>query len=197
MRNDFSLLRFGLVVTLILSAALVASESRPAEWAQAVVAPGLPNLYQVSAELYRGAQPEKRGYAELRQLGVRTVVNLRQGEDWERAEVEGAGMRYVSLPTNTFFPRKKRFRTFLALFDDPSNLPLFLHCRHGADRTGAAVAIYRILRQDWSAREALREMTRGGFGYHAIHFHLKRFVRSFVRQERIMRLVKKALPTTT
>jgi protein tyrosine phosphatase (PTP) superfamily phosphohydrolase (DUF442 family) len=197
MHHVSSTRRFVIFTLLILSAALAATEARPAEWAQAVLAPGLPNLHRVSGELYRGAQPEKRGYAELRQLGIRTVVNLRQGEDWERAEVEGAGMRYVSLPTNTFFPRKKRFRAFLALFDDPNNLPVFVHCRHGADRTGAAVALYRALRQDWTVWNALREMTRGGFGFHAIHFRLKGFVRSFVRKERIMRLAKKAISTAS
>ncbi len=175
-----------------LSVLLIAGETaiRPPEWAQPLRVAGCPNLHKVSDELYRGAQPEKPGYAELRRRGIRTVVNLRQGEDWEQKEVEREGMRYVSLSTNTFFPRKKKFQAFLSLFEDPQTLPVFVHCRHGADRTGAAVALYRIMRQNWSIEDAWQEMTRGGFGFHSIHSHLIRFIRSFVRHS------KKQLPQT-
>jgi len=56
-----------------------------------------------------------------------------------------------------------------------------LHCHYGADRTGAAVALYRIHIQKWTADAAIREMTRGGYHFHFIHGHLKRFIRRFTR----------------
>jgi len=35
--------------------------------------------------------------------------------------------------------------------------PVFLHCLHGADRTGAMCAIYRTTMEDWSNKEAIKE----------------------------------------
>jgi protein-tyrosine phosphatase len=34
---------------------------------------------------------------------------------------------------------------------------VFVHCKRGADRTGAVVGLYRVLRQDWSVDRAYDE----------------------------------------
>ena len=66
---------------------------------------------------------------------------------------------------------------FLKIVTDGSRTPVFVHCRHGADRTGTMCAIYRIATERWSKSEAIDEMTRGGFGYHSIWKNLVNFVR--------------------
>ena len=43
---------------------------------------------------------------------------------------------------------------------DPAKRPVFVHCKHGADRTGTMVAFYRILFEGWSKDEAIREMKK-------------------------------------
>jgi len=53
-------------------------EARPTKWAQPIEKPGLPNLHRVAPCLYRGAQPTAQGMAELKKMGVKTVVNLRK-----------------------------------------------------------------------------------------------------------------------
>ena len=68
---------------------------------------------------------------------------------------------------------------FLEIVSDPDNLPAFVHCKHGADRTGTAVALYRIKVQNWDAEEAINEMVNGGYNFHRIYRHLKDFVRKF------------------
>jgi len=65
---------------------------------------------------------------------------------------------------------------FLRLVTSAERRPLFLHCHHGAGRTGAFTAIYRVLVQGWSREDAVREMTEGGFGFHAIWQELPTFV---------------------
>ncbi len=42
---------------------------------------------------------------------------------------------------------------------------VLLHCYHGSDRTGASVAMYRIIFQNWSTTDALAEMKHGGYGF--------------------------------
>ena len=48
--------------------------------------------------------------------------------------------------------------------------PVLLHCWHGSDRTGATVAAYRIVFNNWTKAQAIDEMINGGYGYH-INFY--------------------------
>jgi protein tyrosine phosphatase (PTP) superfamily phosphohydrolase (DUF442 family) len=115
---------------------------------------------QVGPNLYRGAQPERDGFTFLRDLGVRTVVSLRN-DDSERELVEALGMTFVHIPV-TFrlfggdLPEAAVAR-FLATVDNPGSGPVFLHCRRGADRTGAFVGLYRMVRQGWDVNRAYKE----------------------------------------
>ncbi len=49
---------------------------RPSSWAQPVTMDGVPNLHQVSANLYLSAQPTRQGFNNLKQMGIKTIVNL-------------------------------------------------------------------------------------------------------------------------
>ena len=54
---------------------------RPADWATPLSRPGLLNLHQVADNLYRGAQPTEVGFLELKAMGIKTVINLRNFHD--------------------------------------------------------------------------------------------------------------------
>jgi protein tyrosine phosphatase (PTP) superfamily phosphohydrolase (DUF442 family) len=126
----------------------------------------LPNLHQVDESLYRGGQPTTAGWARLKTLGVRTVLNLRYERPQiaaERREVEAAGLRYFNIPMYGLLrPTNKQIADALAIIHDPENQPVFVHCVRGADRTGAVVACYRIEQSKWTAERAIQEaMTLG------------------------------------
>lgn len=146
--------------------------------AQRLDLPGLPNFYRVSAQLYRDGQLKAAGVAELKKLGIRTVVNF-SGAEQDHLFFRDSGISLDHLSISVFFPKKRLYRQFLDLFADPANTPVFVHCRHGSDRTGAAVALYRIYIQKWDKEKAIAEMAGAPFGFHRIHSHLKRFVRDF------------------
>ncbi|MDD5761500.1 MAG: tyrosine-protein phosphatase [bacterium] len=136
--------------------------------------PGLTDVGRVAPGIFRGAQPELEGYATLKALGVRTVVNLRTRRG-EREAVEAAGMRYVEIPMS--FMKKVDpavVREALSVISDPANQLVFLHCSRGKDRTGVVVAVYRMEVDGWSKAEALAEME--AFGFHEIWFRLKKTV---------------------
>lgn len=157
-----------------------AKQKRPAEWAQPVSMPGLPNLHKVSDILYRGAQPEPEGFANLKAMGIKTVVNLRSMHS-DEDEMEEAGMTgkldYVHIKINTFRPKEEHVIRFLRVMADPQRHPVFVHCKHGADRTGTMAAFYRIVFQGWSKQKALEEMTTGGYGFHSIWKNLLELIR--------------------
>jgi protein tyrosine phosphatase (PTP) superfamily phosphohydrolase (DUF442 family) len=144
---------------------------RPASWAEPMTADGVPNLFRVSATLYRSAQPSGEGMKNLERLGVKTVVNLRSFHS-DRDEIEGGTLRREHLTMKAWHPEEKEAVAFLRMVTDPERLPILVHCQHGADRTGTMVALYRIAVQGWSKEEALDEMTRGGFGFHEIWTNL-------------------------
>ena len=151
--------------------------TRPAAWAEAIALPNLPNLHRVSPGLYRGAQPSQAGFADLKALGVRTVVNLRLfGSD--RQEAREAGLEYVHIAAEAWDADEDEVVEFLKIVTDPARGPVFVHCTHGADRTGLMVAIYRIVVQHWPKDEAVREMTEGGFGFHPFWDELVEYLRA-------------------
>lgn len=150
--------------------------TRPPTWAEPVKAGAhLPNLYRVSPTLYRGAQPEDEGFAELKALGIKTVVNLRSFNS-DRSETEEHGLGYVHITQQAWEAEDEEVLEFLRVAIDPKRQPVFVHCQHGADRTGTSVAAYRIVVQGWSKEEALREMTEGGYGFHSVWTNLVRYV---------------------
>lgn len=156
-----------LALPLLLAADGTAQIARPEAWAQPLEVGGVPNLHQVSPDLYRSAQPSSQGMENLRKLGVRTVVNLRTFHS-DRDEIATTGLNYVRIPMQAWYPERRDALRFLRIVSDTSMTPVLVHCQHGADRTGAVVAVYRTAVQGWSKEEALREMTGGGFGYHRV-----------------------------
>ena len=139
--------------------------------------PGLPNIGRVAPGIYRGAQPEPEGYATLKEIGIKTVINLRQRHG-EREAVEAAGMRYVEIPMS-FFTRADptTVRKVLSVMTDPANQPVFIHCSRGVDRAGVVVAVYRMEVDGWSEAEAEAEMD--ALGFHKIWFELKKTVKEW------------------
>jgi protein tyrosine/serine phosphatase len=143
---------------------------------------GLPNLGQVTPTLYRGGQPKKEGYPNLKALGIEIVVNLRDDEDdvaEERDIVEQHGMRFVSIPWNARRgPNDRQVAEFLEFLRANPERKIFVHCKAGKERTGVMVAAYRIAAQGWEVPRALDEMEF--FGIRGFWFpKLKRYIREF------------------
>lgn len=153
-----------LLLTLLAPAAstqgLRADEPRYAE---------LPNFRRVNERLYRGAQPRKGGIGRLASLGVNTIINLRDDARRAASEERGAraaGLRYYNVPLKRLGrPTDSQIERLLSLIEAPENGVVFLHCEYGADRTGTVVAVYRISRDGWTGREAIREAKRYGMKF--------------------------------
>jgi tyrosine-protein phosphatase SIW14 len=153
------------------------------------------NFHEVTPFLYRGGQPGAEGIAELARAGIKTVVSFRWGHKTiaaEKAAVEAAGMKFVSIPMYYWqLPGIASTEQFLSIVDDRDNWPVFAHCFHGADRTGLVIAMYRITHQNWHVDDAYREMKRLGFHRFRIR-HFKWALYRFAAQiERDMGTVRK------
>ena len=138
--------------------------NRPAHWARAVAADGIKNFFQVTTNLYRGAQPTAAGMKHLEKLGIKTVLNLRARHS-DQDELAGTALKPVRLKMEPWHSDDEEVVLFLKAATDTNNLPLFVHCQRGADRTGTMCAMYRIVVCGWTKEQALDELKHGGVGF--------------------------------
>jgi tyrosine-protein phosphatase SIW14 len=170
---------FGVIVTAIWFA--------PGMMAQEVVKhKELPRFHRINEKLYRGAQPGRGGFLLLRQLGVKTVINLRgSNEDTlsEERYARALGLNYFSVPIGRIGrPSDAKVQRVLAIINAAENQPVFVHCNYGRDRTGLMIAIYRLANEGWTAEEAQREASRHGMFWWK--FGLKSYIRDYYSRSR-------------
>ncbi len=171
-RHGFCVIRHSLLLAALaaclLAAALPATAenftNRPPRWAQKMELAGVKNCYQVTANLYRGAQPTADGMKQLQTLGIRSVISLRVMRS-DRHELRGTGLRRFAFAMVPWHASTDDVVKFLKTATDTNNLPVFVHCEFGADRTGLMCAMYRIVVCDWTKEEAIAEMKNGGFHF--------------------------------
>jgi tyrosine-protein phosphatase SIW14 len=144
-------------------------------------AKGIPNFGEVAPNLYRGGRPSHEGLDALKDMGVNLVVDLGEANKEEEATAKKLGMQYVAIPFHCPFPKDEPFAKFLRLIRENPAAKVFVHCRLGDDRTGMAVAAYRMAEEGWSAEEAMKEMKAFGFTavHHAICLGLTDYEESF------------------
>ncbi len=140
---------------------------------------GIDNFGKVSAELYRGAQPDAQGIQNLKQLGVKTIINLRMPDDiWkpEATHAQANGILYTNVPLRGLGrPTDAQISRLMALIKTCPG-PVFVHCEFGCDRTGTVVACYRIQYDKWPRQAALDEAERYGLS------HLEKGMRKFIKE---------------
>lgn len=155
-------------------------------WATDNLGP-IANFHKVDDNIYRGARPTgSASYHFLKQIGVKTIINL-EGDatqelfpGWgkgktaasiatEREEATRANLNFIHKPLRELPARSREFRErieeVLQIMSEPSNQPVFIHCLHGADRTGVIIALYRVKYMNWQALEAWQEMNATGHNF--------------------------------
>ena len=163
---------------------------------------GIKNFSQVDNHVYRGAQPTDEGFNYLAKIGVKTVVDLREHDGRSLGEehvVTADGMQYVNVPmTGLTPPTEAQISKILALLEDYTTGPVFVHCQRGADRTGAVVAAYRIDHDHWDNARALAEAKSLGMSFFQFprRSYILRFQPWTLEAKTVARSVEANAPTT-
>jgi protein tyrosine phosphatase (PTP) superfamily phosphohydrolase (DUF442 family) len=120
----------------------------------------------IPGKLIRGAQPSAQSLeALIDKHKIRTVLNVRGccwPDQWYVAEAAvcerlGVNMEDVSFSA-VHLPSRYELRQLIDVLDR-AEPPVFVHCRHGADRTGIAAMTARLLLDDQTYDSAHRQLS--------------------------------------
>ena len=141
------------------------------------------NFGQMDDRFYRGAQPKEKDYKDLAQLGIKTIIDLREDpEDYSKRIAESLGMTYVNIPMIAKkYPTPEATETFLKTVNDPATGKFFVHCAGGRHRTGAMGAVYRFQFYNWNFEQVYKEMKQYDFYTSWGHGAFKDFVKDYAR----------------
>ncbi len=142
------------------------------------------NFGQMDERYYRGAQPNPGDYQALKDLGVNTVIDLRNDPTaYEKGEVEALGMKYVNIPMSGWkYAKDTQVEEFMKLMNDPATGVVFAHCKAGKHRTGLTGAIYRFEKYGWEYDQAYKEMKNYEYTSWPVHFNIKSYVQDYSKE---------------
>lgn len=152
------------ILAVVTTTATAQFRTRPLDWAQPVIGFQVENFYKINEEVYRAEQPNDDDVKALESAGIRSLLNLREYHT-DTDEARGTQMQLYRVLMNAGDINDgliQQALTHLARAEKP----VLIHCWHGSDRTGAVVAMYRMVFQDWPREKAIDEFKHGGFGYH-------------------------------
>jgi protein tyrosine/serine phosphatase len=129
---------------LLIALTLSASASAGAPAADRLAAITIENFGQVSDVYYRGSQPMGDDYADLKALGVKTIIDLTD-DDGKGRDAREAGLQFfqIGMPS-TSAPSRAQVDQFLSIVNNAEYQPVYVHCKGGRHRTGTLTAIFRM-----------------------------------------------------
>lgn len=172
-----------------LNTSTIAEDSLPAKAAVAARVDGAPtdhdglpkvtieNFGKVSDGIYRGAAPKPDQVEELKNMGVKTIIDLRVPDsDFHREEnaAKQAGINYYNEPLFYSRPSEYKMSEIMQILNDPAMQPVYVHCREGEDRTGTVIGTERRLVDNWNWKDTYSEMLH--YGFHPFYKGLANFV---------------------
>jgi protein tyrosine/serine phosphatase len=143
------------------------------------------NFNMVRTGLFRGGHPDLGQMTFLKNLGIKTIVDLEVDDLIEATPDEIAdeianaskmGLTLIRAPMSAFEPAiansfDKMIDSLMKNFTDPGLSPIYVHCRHGQDRTGLVIGLERVIVENWKPEDAYSEMV--SIGFHPMFLGLK------------------------
>jgi len=131
------------------------------------------NFHKVDNFYYRGGQPDRDDFENFALLGIKTIINLRNTDEEDIADQKKMAnkfdINYISIPMKASQPPTvEQIKYFFEVINNPENLPVYVHCWQGKDRTGIMTALYRVKNYGWNFDQAYSEMKKKG--YHSFFY---------------------------
>lgn len=125
------------------------------------------NFHEVEeGKFYRSGQLSGDEFqAVIDSFGIKTIINLRgpnPGEEWyddEMIVAQRNGVAHYDIGMGaSVIPQRESLIALLDAYKEAER-PILIHCMAGADRSGEASAIYQMIYQGKTKKEALKMLT--------------------------------------
>ena len=131
----------------------------------------------VETGFYRGARPETENQMKtLKAYRIKTILDVSDNDEAfeiEKARAKKLGMKIIRVAMDGWnAPTDAQTAEVQALLNDKSLRPIYIHCKHGRERTGVMVGLYRVYTNDWKPEKAYKEMKDMGFRTLAWNFRI-------------------------
>ena len=169
----FAILTLSFMVSGCITTPSLPKEQRPTHWAKELN--HAENFYQISADVFRSEQPNANLASQIKEHQIDVVINLRN-RDLDSTQLKDQNLKLIHIPINTWSINREDLLQVMFEIQQAKAFEqkMLIHCYHGSDRTGASIAMYRIIFEDWSTQEALDEMKYGGYGFHPIWINIEK-----------------------
>jgi len=96
--------------------------------------------------IFRGRSPDKKkDYLKLKRANIRTIISLWGEVQPPENYIKNLEMNLYYLPvTDPFPPSLQIVEQSIHILNNPENLPAYIHCHAGLERTGTIITCYRI-----------------------------------------------------
>jgi len=126
----------------------------------------IPNLHYVDDFIYRSGILTDDNIEHVKELDIKTIVSMKTNivdTHIEKEWCQHNGIKFCHVPM-LLVPEIDEKKVIKAVKEISNRQhPLLVHCTHGSDRTGTVIAIYRILKNNWTYDDAIAEMEKYGF----------------------------------
>ncbi|SFB00213.1 Tyrosine phosphatase family protein [Poseidonocella pacifica] len=129
------------------------------------------NFAQIAPGVYRSNQPTHARFEVMKELGVKTVLNLRGEErlshfQFEKESCDKLGLKMVNIRLHA--RKAKTGERYLEAINAMREIekPFLIHCKSGADRAGLAAVLYLLAIEKRPIEEARKQLSLG-------HLHIR------------------------
>lgn len=156
-----------LMMTGCMTTPALPTDQRPTHWGTSLDQQY--NFYQISPNVFRSEQPSHLFIPQLQQHQIQNIINLRQSKA-DFKILDEKQYQLIHIPIRTWAINREDMLKVMQQIKQirQRGENVLIHCYHGSDRTGASIAMYRILFENWTIEQATQEMKHGGYGFHRI-----------------------------
>ncbi|KAF0145561.1 MAG: hypothetical protein FD156_842 [Nitrospirae bacterium] len=151
------------ILMLLLCGFLIGCAAMPWQTASDIPEP-------VSDGIYRGPRPN---FDELKKVAIGTIISLEDNPavvNAERITAAKMNIGFINCPmSETAPPSPDSLKNIVKEIGKYRAGRVYVHCRRGIDRTGYAIAAYRIIDERWNCDRAYEEVI--AHGHSSIYYY--------------------------